>query len=67
MRAQLRPHVNAPVEDSRLPSGDSAEAVDVRPDGTAVVGFDGGGVSLIAPGGTPTSVDVARGYGAVVR
>jgi hypothetical protein len=46
----------------RVDLGDGAQAVDVRADGTAVVGFDGGGVSLIAPGGTPSVVS-RRGEG----
>jgi hypothetical protein len=40
----------------RVDLGDGAQSVDVRPDGTAVVGFDGGGVLRVAPDGTPSVV-----------
>jgi hypothetical protein len=36
--------------------GDGATSADVRPDGTAVVGFDGGGILRVAPDGTPSVV-----------
>ena len=36
----------------RVDLGDAGQSVDVRPDGSAVVGFDGSGVARVAPDGT---------------